>query len=85
MAHVTKPGGWIAIGAIQYDHGGAAADRIGPEWWAEAAESNEWGWDVEPASVVVKDLESAVLHDEWGPRYCVAMRKFAGDSPRDST
>jgi hypothetical protein len=80
MAHVTKPGGWIAVGAIQYDLVPWSPEKIGIEWWKEAAASDAWEWGVDPESVVVRELDSAVLNEEWGPRYCVAMRRSGGDS-----
>ena len=74
------------MGAIQrelvsYDGGGLAdlglppTDSLDMGWWRESASSDEWGWGVDPDSVVVQAMESEVLAAEWGPRYCVSMRR----------
>ena len=74
------------MGAIQrelvsYDAGPLAdlglppTDSLDMGWWRESASSDEWGWGVDPDSVLVQAMESELLAAEWGPRYCVSMRR----------
>ena len=43
--------------------------------WVEQAESNAFGWDVDPSSVRFTPLTCALLEEKWGARYAVYMRR----------
>jgi hypothetical protein len=70
MAAITRPGGHVFVGNIA---------PLGLEdeaaWWRDAAESDAFGWGVDPASVLVRPQRSARLTAEWGARYHVHMTR----------
>ena len=77
-------GGAVQRDLVSYDAGALADQGLPPtdyldmSFWRAAAESDEYGWDVDPDSVVVRAMDSEVLAAEWGPRYCVVMRRKGG-------
>lgn len=68
MARLVRPGGQICVGAIMIEH-------IEPEWWIEAAKSDDYDWCVDPKSIKILHLDSDILKDKWGNRYCVRLCK----------
>jgi SAM-dependent methyltransferase len=75
MCLLTKPGGWIFVGALHpaLENGG---DPVQEGWWVEVARLDSYGWGVDPTSVRIEELTSPILtHGAWGPRYNVYMQK----------
>ena len=90
MAYTCKPGGLLFIGnnhmpPAHEGEGGADPDANltpPPSWWTEAAESDRFGWGVDPASCRIMPLRSAALRELWGERYSVFMQRDATSPPR---
>jgi len=80
MAWCAKPGALIFIGN---NHMPSSSSALDPEanfvptqrWWIDAAESDRFGWGVDPASVRFVPLRSGQLRKAWGERYSVFMRR----------
>lgn len=80
MAWCAKPGGQLVVGNNHVPCGGSDPDNnFGPppSWWKAAAESDRFGWGIDPASVRAVPLRSASLREVWNDRYCVYMRRDA--------
>ena len=80
MAWCAKPGALIFIGN---NHMPSSSTVLDPDanfvptkrWWIDAAESDRFGWGVDPASVRFVPLRSGQLRKAWGERYSVFMRR----------
>ena len=58
------------------DAAAAASDAgVTEDWWRTCAESDCYGWGVDPASVRLQPLADPALTSEWGLRYHVFMRR----------
>lgn len=79
MAWCAKPGGLIFVGNNRMPtpnpRPGQSAGGLPMSWWVEQAESNAFGWDVDPSSVRFTPLKCALLEEKWGARYAVYMRR----------
>mmetsp|Transcript_39823 Transcript_39823/g.119772 ORF Transcript_39823/g.119772 Transcript_39823/m.119772 type:complete len:157 (-) Transcript_39823:199-669(-) len=74
MIRVAKPGGVVCaeMNAESLCRSGGDFGGVDKEWWNEDT-AEEYGWDVDPSSIVMEDVLSM---PGWpGDRYHVAMRK----------